>query len=214
MRYDPPSPSSPQLPPSSTTNPPSSSLHPAHAHLTRHTPSPASRSRSRSRPPSSGSAPPPSSSAENGAGGVEPARTTRARRNNSICGTSPPPFFGVHHGNGRPHAIVILGSRMGSLSGMAHAGRPLSTSSNEGGAGNGWYMPGQSQSSYVSFFFIFVFREADERKQSLGILTPSENVLRGGLEISVRSRNKLDPQKSSVEASFCPLSRRYLASSG
>ena len=53
MRYDPPSPSSPQLPPSSTTNPPPSSLHPAHAHLTRHSPSPASCSHSRSRPPSS-----------------------------------------------------------------------------------------------------------------------------------------------------------------
>ena len=51
MRYDPPSPSSPQLPPSSTTNPPPLSLHLAHAHLTRHTPLPASRSRSRSRPP-------------------------------------------------------------------------------------------------------------------------------------------------------------------
>ena len=40
MCYDPPSPSSPQLPPSSTTNPPPSSFHPAHTHLTRHTPSP------------------------------------------------------------------------------------------------------------------------------------------------------------------------------
>ena len=56
--------------------------------------------------------------------------TTRARRNNSISGTSPPPFS-VHHGHGRPHAIVIPGSRMGSLSGMAHAGSPLSTSSME-----------------------------------------------------------------------------------
>ena len=38
---------------------------------------------------------------------------------------------------------------MRSLSGMAHAGSPLSTSSNGGGGGgNG----GQSQSSYVSFF--------------------------------------------------------------
>ena len=138
MRYDPPSPSSPQLLPSSTTNPPPSSFHPAHARLTRHTPSPASRSQSRSRPPSSSSAPPPPSSAAKGAGGVGPARTTRARRNNSISGTSPPPF-GVHHG---------------------------------GGGGNGWYMPGQSQSSYVLFFF-FVFREADERKQSLRILTPN-----------------------------------------
>ena len=108
MRYDPPSPSPPQLPPSSTTNPPPSSFHPAHAHLTRHTSSPASRSRSRSRPPSSSSAPPPPSSAANGAGGVGPARRTRARRNNSISGTSPPPF-GVHHGHGRPHTIVIPG---------------------------------------------------------------------------------------------------------
>ncbi|EDR06948.1 uncharacterized protein LACBIDRAFT_299352 [Laccaria bicolor S238N-H82] len=149
MRYDPPSPSSPQLPPA---NPPPSSFHPHH--LTRHTPSPGSRSRSQSRPPSSSSAPPPPA---NGAGGVGPARTTRARRNNSISGTSPPPF-GVHHahghGHGRPHAIVIPGSRMGSLSGMAHAGSPLSTSSNGGGAGgagagagNGWYLAGQSQSS-------------------------------------------------------------------
>ena len=143
IRYDPPSPSSPQLPPSSTTNPPPSSFHPAHAHLTRHTPSPASRSRSRSRPPSSSSAPSPPSSAANGAGRVGPARTTRARRNNSISGTSPPPF-GVHHGHGRPHAIVIPGSRMGSLSGMAHAGSPLSTSYNGGGGGNGWYIPWQS----------------------------------------------------------------------
>ena len=93
-------------------------------------------------------------------GGVGPAGTTRARRNNSISGTSLPPV-GVHHGHGRSHAIVILGSSMGSLSGMAHAGSPLSPSSNEGGgAGNGWYMPGQSQSSYVAFFFMF--HEADE----------------------------------------------------
>ena len=76
-----------------------------------------------------------------------PVRTTRARRNNSLSGTSPPPF-GVHRGHGKPHAIVIPGSRMGSLSGMVHAGSPLRTSSNGGGAeGNGWYMPGQSQSS-------------------------------------------------------------------
>ena len=49
---------------------------------------------------------------------------------------------------------------------MAHAGSPLSTSSNGGGAGgNGWYMPGQSQSSYVSFLFVFfVFHEANERR--------------------------------------------------
>ena len=142
MRYDPPSPSSPPLPPSSTTNPPPSSFHPAHAHLTRHTPSPASGSRSRSRPPSSSSAPPTPSSAANVAGGVGPTRTTRARRNNSISGTSPPPF-GVHREHGRPHAIVISGGRMGSLSGVAHAGSPLSTSYN-GGGGNGWYIPGQS----------------------------------------------------------------------
>jgi len=47
MCYDPPSPSSPQHPPSSTTNPPPSTFHPAHAHLTRHTPLPTSCSRSR-----------------------------------------------------------------------------------------------------------------------------------------------------------------------
>ena len=41
--YDPPSPSSPQLPPSSTTNPPPSSFHPAYAHITRRAPSPAPR---------------------------------------------------------------------------------------------------------------------------------------------------------------------------
>ncbi|EDR06965.1 uncharacterized protein LACBIDRAFT_299412 [Laccaria bicolor S238N-H82] len=87
MRYDPPSPSSPQLPPSSTTNLPPSSFHPAHAHLTRHTRSPASRSRPRLRPPSSSSAPFPPSSAANGSGGMGPARTTRARRNDSIPGT-------------------------------------------------------------------------------------------------------------------------------
>ena len=57
---------------------------------------------------------------------------------------------------------MIPGSRMDSLSGMALADGPLSTSSHGGGAGgNGWYMPGQSQSSYVSFFFVFY--EADER---------------------------------------------------
>ncbi|EDR06935.1 uncharacterized protein LACBIDRAFT_299321 [Laccaria bicolor S238N-H82] len=116
MRYDPPSPSSPPLPPSSTTNLPPSSFHSAHAHLTRHTRSPASRSRPRSRPPSSSSAPFPPSSAANGSGGMGPARTTRARRNNNISGTSPPPF-GVHHGHGRPHAIVIPGSRMARLVG-------------------------------------------------------------------------------------------------
>ena len=151
MCYDPP-PSSPQLPPSSTTNPPPPSLHPAHAHLTRHTPSPASRSRSRSCPPPSSS--PPSS-----------ARTTRARRDNSISGTSPPPF-GVYYGHGRPHAIVIPGSNMGSLSGMAHAGSPLSTSFNGGGGGgHGWFMLGQSQGSYVPFFppISSCFVKADER---------------------------------------------------
>ena len=43
--------------------------------------------------------------------------------------------------------IVVLGSWMGGLSGMAHLGSPLSASSNGGGGGgNGWYMPGQSQS--------------------------------------------------------------------
>ena len=159
MCYDPPSPSSPHLPPSSTTNPPPSSFHPAHAHLTRHTPSPASRSRSRSRPPSSGS---PLSSTANRAGGAWPARTTRARRDNSISGTSPPPF-GVYYGHGRPHPIVIPGSNMGSLSSMAHAGSPLSTSSNGGGGGrDGWFMLGQNQSSYLPFFppFLFVFRES------------------------------------------------------
>ena len=144
MRYDPPSPSSAQLPPSSTRNPPPSSFHPARAHLTRHTPSPASRSCCRSRPPSSSSAPAPPSSAANGEGGVGPTRTTGARRDNSISRTSPPPFD-VHHGHRRPHAIVIPGSRMGSLS----AGSPLSSSSDGGGSagGNGWYMDGQSQSS-------------------------------------------------------------------
>ena len=82
------------------------------------------------------SALPPPSSATNWAGGVGPVRTTRARRNNSLSGNSPPPF-GVHRGHGRPHAIVIPGSRMGSLSGMAHAGSPLSTSSNGGGGAKG-----------------------------------------------------------------------------
>ena len=56
---------------------------------------------------------------------------------------------------------------MGSLSGMTHTGSLLSTSFNGGeggGRGNGCFMPGQSQSSYVSFFSLFfVFREADER---------------------------------------------------
>ena len=87
--------------------------------------------------------------------------------NDSISGTSPPPF-GVHHGHGRPHAIVIPGSRMGSLSGMAHAGTPSSTSSN-GGRGNGWYMPGQSQSLYVSFFsFSLCFKKLmDDNKTSV-----------------------------------------------
>ncbi|EDR06973.1 uncharacterized protein LACBIDRAFT_299430 [Laccaria bicolor S238N-H82] len=116
MRYDPPSPSSAPLPPSSTTNLPPSSFHPAHAHLTRHTRSPASRSRPRLRPPSSSSAPFPPLSAANGSGGMGPARTTRARRNDSIPGISPPPF-GVHHGHGRPHVIVIPGSRMARLVG-------------------------------------------------------------------------------------------------
>ncbi|EDR06960.1 uncharacterized protein LACBIDRAFT_299392 [Laccaria bicolor S238N-H82] len=87
MRYDPPSPSSPQLPPA---NPPPSSFHPHH--LSRHTPSPGSRSHSRSRPPSSSSAP-PFPPVANGAGGVGPARTTRTRRNNSISGTSPAAFW-------------------------------------------------------------------------------------------------------------------------
>ena len=49
MRYDPPS--SPQLPPSSTTNQSPSSFHPAYAHIIQRTPSSASPSRSRSRPP-------------------------------------------------------------------------------------------------------------------------------------------------------------------
>ncbi|EDQ98226.1 uncharacterized protein LACBIDRAFT_336159 [Laccaria bicolor S238N-H82] len=71
MRYDPPSPSSPPLPPSSTTNLPPSSFHSAHAHLTRHTCSPASRSRPRSCPPSSSSAPFPPSSAANGSGDTQ-----------------------------------------------------------------------------------------------------------------------------------------------
>jgi hypothetical protein len=57
---------------------------PSHAHITRHTPSPASLSRSRSCPPSSGSTPPPSSSPANGAGGMGSVRTTRTRRNNGI----------------------------------------------------------------------------------------------------------------------------------
>ncbi|EDR06957.1 uncharacterized protein LACBIDRAFT_299384 [Laccaria bicolor S238N-H82] len=114
MCYDPPSPSSPQLPLSSTTNLPPSSFHPAHAHLTRHTHSPASCSRPRLRPPSSSSAPFPPSSAANGSGGMGPARTTRARRNDSIPGTFPPPF-GIHL---RPHVIVIPGSRMGSSRGV------------------------------------------------------------------------------------------------
>ena len=114
MRYDPPCPSSPQLPLSFTTNPPPSSFHPAYAHITRRTASPAYCSRSRSRPPFSSSTPPPPSSAVSGAGGVGSTRTTRARRNISISETSPPPS-GVHHGNGRPLRIVIPGSRMGGL---------------------------------------------------------------------------------------------------
>ena len=128
MRYDPPSPSSPQLPPSSTTNPPPPSFHPAHADLTRHT-HPRITLPPQITSTSCSSALPPPSSTANEAGGVGPVRTTRARRNNSLSGTSPPPF-GVHRGHGKPHAIVIPGSRMGSLSGMAHAGSPLRTSSN------------------------------------------------------------------------------------
>ncbi|KAG6865325.1 hypothetical protein C0991_003499 [Blastosporella zonata] len=104
------------------TNPPPSSFHP---HFTRHTPSPlhpTSRSRSRSRPPSSGGGPNPSS------GGIGPARTTRARRNNSVSGTSPPP--------GRPHAIVIPRSRAATVSGNAN------------GNNSGWYMPSHSASEF------------------------------------------------------------------
>ncbi|EDR06952.1 uncharacterized protein LACBIDRAFT_328342 [Laccaria bicolor S238N-H82] len=89
MRYDPPSPSSPQLPPSSTTNLPPSSFHPAHAHLTRHTRSPASRSRPRSRPPSSSSAPFPPSSAANGSG--EPWNTHS--QHPTIIKNTPPLYF-------------------------------------------------------------------------------------------------------------------------
>jgi hypothetical protein len=65
-----------------------------------------------------------------------------------------PPRLGVHHGHRKPHAIVIPTNRMSSsLRGMAHAGSRLSVSSNGGkGGGNGWFMVGQSQSLYVSFF--------------------------------------------------------------
>jgi len=45
-------------------------------------------------------------------------------------------------------------------------------------------------------------------------MRPSENLLWGGLEISVRSRPEPDLQKLSAEASFCPISRRYLAHTG
>ncbi|KAG6901561.1 hypothetical protein C0995_010539 [Termitomyces sp. Mi166 len=91
-------------------------------HFARHTPSPISashpsRSRSRSRPPSSGGPP-------NAAGGIGPARTSRVRRNNSVGGTSPPP--------GRPHAIVIPRSRAATVSGNGNNGN------------NGWYIPGHS----------------------------------------------------------------------
>ncbi|KAG6821122.1 hypothetical protein H0H93_006461 [Arthromyces matolae] len=93
-----------------------------HPHFTRHTPSPShpSRSRSRSRPPSSGGpgAPPP--------GAIGPARTTRSRRNNSISGTSPPA--------GRPHAIVIPRSRAATVSNGT----------------SGWYIPSHSTPSDFS----------------------------------------------------------------
>ncbi|KAF9527617.1 hypothetical protein CPB83DRAFT_836411 [Crepidotus variabilis] len=87
--------------------------HHPHTHTQNHI---NSRSRSRSRPPTSSSSN-EGGSAANGvtvnpagvtvnsaAGGIGPARTTRTRRNNSVSSTSPPPY-------GRPHAIVIPGSR-------------------------------------------------------------------------------------------------------
>ena len=71
--------------------------------------------------------------------------------------------------------IVIPGSRMSSLSGMVHAGSPLSTSSNGGGGGgNGWFMPGKSQSLYVSFFSCFVrlMNDNDNRASEYSLPTP------------------------------------------
>ncbi|KAG6829938.1 hypothetical protein H0H87_009672 [Tephrocybe sp. NHM501043] len=110
------------LRPANPDAPPPSSFHP----FTRHTPSPIgpSRSRSRSRPPSSGGAPPQSTAAP---GSIGPARTTRTRRNNSVSGTSPPPS--------RPHAIVIPRSRAATVSGNAN------------GTAAGWYMPNAAEFS-------------------------------------------------------------------
>ena len=82
---------------------------------------------------------------------------------------------------------------------------------------NGWKVENGESSRFISNTWFRSFSICSQL--CLGYapywaLNPSENVLRGGLEIFVRSRNKLDPQKSSVEASFCPFSRRFLASSG
>ena len=67
------------------------------------------------------------------------------------------------------------------MSGMVHAGRPLSTSSNGGGGrGNGWFMPGQSRSSYVSFLFSLLFvklmkDDNDNRASQHSLSTPDSH---------------------------------------
>ena len=91
---------------------PPSSYHFNTSH-TRQTPSPhqqqpyhhLSRSRSRSRPPSSNESAPTST------GSIGPARTSRSRRNNSVSSTSPPPPYA------RPHAIVIPATRQPNSNG-------------------------------------------------------------------------------------------------
>ncbi|EFI26814.1 hypothetical protein CC1G_15737 [Coprinopsis cinerea okayama7 len=150
MRYEPPPENNPLTP--SSPNVPPSSYHVPHNGFTRHTPSPShshpgsipidGRSRSRSRPPSSGAAGPGSatSAAMNAlnSGGVGPARTTRPRRGSSISGTSPPPL------HGRPHAIVIPGGSRPSHSNVV--GSPINGSAGPGS--NPWFMAnGQTQYS-------------------------------------------------------------------
>ena len=103
----------------------------------------------------------------------------RARRNDCTSGTSPPPF-GVHHEHGRPHAMVIPGSRMGSLSGMAPAGSPLRTSSNGGGGGrgNGCLCSGRVRARTFLFFpfsSCFVKLMNDHKTSEYSLPTPDSH---------------------------------------